>query len=359
MRNTVRLLIIFAFLMSNFFVSAQAFAQDKLIFAIDLIRPGDRTPTIDIPKSSYQWQEGLGQLTAQGMQQEYLLGVKLRKLYVDNYHLLPAHYTSGTLYVRSNDADRSLISAQAFLQGLYPLGTGPKLPGTKQFALPKGLQLIPVHTVAKEQDNLLAPWTESAKFKEYVEQYIYPTKEWRQKAAELRPKFYDWSKATGIDITDLYQLKSLGDTLSSYKNHKRPLPSALSAEDVNQIIEAGQWVFLTAFKSPIMGEKTGNALLGVISDYLQQASQEQMKLKYIVLSGQDSTQLSLLSAMSVPLKEIKEIPRDASNLNISLFKKGKQNYYVKITMNDKPVLIPSCGGDSCSLTQFKDLLKVP
>ena len=40
------------------------FAADTLIFAIDIIRHGDRTPLMSLPTVNYQWKEGFGQLTA-------------------------------------------------------------------------------------------------------------------------------------------------------------------------------------------------------------------------------------------------------------------------------------------------------
>ncbi len=74
------------------------------------------------------------------MRQEYLLGKALRQEYVAQYHLLPEVYDANTLYARSSDLPRTLMSAQSILFGLYPLHSGPK-------ALPQGsfslLRFIP------------------------------------------------------------------------------------------------------------------------------------------------------------------------------------------------------------------------
>ena len=43
-------------------LTEQVFASEKLIFAIDIIRHGDRTPLIDLPKAPHHWQEGLIQI---------------------------------------------------------------------------------------------------------------------------------------------------------------------------------------------------------------------------------------------------------------------------------------------------------
>ncbi|MDR3492839.1 MAG: histidine phosphatase family protein [Gammaproteobacteria bacterium] len=328
-----------------------AIAQDNLIFAIDVIRHGDRTPIKNIPKA-HQWTTGSGQLTATGMQQEYKLGSKLRKIYVDQYHLLPAHYETKTLYVRSTDADRTLMSAQSFLMGLYPLGTGPYLPDSTDAALPSAAQPIPIHTIKEENDSLLIPKTDKAKFKNLLKQYVFSTAEWKTKNEELKPHYDKWSQATGINITDLYQLKSLSDTLYIDQLYHYPLPVGLSDEDAQTIINAGRWVFVTTFKSPEIGRITGNELLKVIAKNLRKASQQKTSLKYILFSAHDSTLLSQLSALGVPASTT---PPYASDLNFSLFDTGNQHYIVKIKYNDQDVLIPGCDNKTCTLEQFLGL----
>ena len=70
-------------------IANTVFASEKLIFAIDIIRHGDRTPLIELPKAPHHWEEGLGQLTPTGMAQEYQLGQRLRKEYIKQYQLYP------------------------------------------------------------------------------------------------------------------------------------------------------------------------------------------------------------------------------------------------------------------------------
>ncbi len=381
-KNILNLLLIFSIIsLSNFIFPASAFAQEKLIFALDVIRHGDRTPTNDIPNATYHWPEGRGQLTPTGMQQEYQLGTRLRKKYVTATKLLPRHYANDIIYVRSSDVDRTLMSAQAVLLGLYPLGTGPRLPHSSQFALPNGFQPIPIHTVPKDKEDLLIPWTES-QFKDLLKKYVYPTAEWQQKTAELQPKFASWSKATGITITDLYQLKSLGDALYINNLYRIPPPVGLSETDMQQIIATKSWIMVTGFKSPEIGKITGSQLLKTITDYLQQArpqkadqqevSSQKTNLKYVLFSSHDTTMFSLMSAMSAP---IYEVPGYASNINFALYevgsggeKNGNKNksdnskndnnkkYVIKITFNDNPVKIPGCENKNvCSLEQFAAL----
>lgn len=101
------------------FISSQnAFANEKLIFSVDIIRHGDRNPTSQLPKSYLSLQGGLGELTKKGNLQEKKLGEVLRKKYIYEYHLLPEIYDSNSMYVRSTDTARTIKSANSLLLGL-------------------------------------------------------------------------------------------------------------------------------------------------------------------------------------------------------------------------------------------------
>ncbi|HLB33652.1 MAG TPA: histidine-type phosphatase [Chthoniobacterales bacterium] len=324
-------------------------AEGKLLFAIDVIRHGDRTPTADIPTAPHEWPEGYGKLTALGMRQEYRLGERLRSLYVDRYHLLADQYEPSSIFARSSDFDRTLMSADAFLMGLEPPGVGPRMTNSDEPALPYAYQPLPIHTVPKEEEVLLIPDNAYYHFEDLLARYVYPTKECQEKLANLQPKFDAWSKATGIPITHFYQLHSLGDSLSIDQSHQLSLPKDLSSEDVKTIIEAGDWIFIEAFKNPTIGKITGGELLRTIAGHLQTAKEQATPLKYVLFSAHDSTLLAQMSALGAPLNEV---PQYASHLNISLFDRGNANYYVQVSYNGEPIILPISGSNSCTLEDF-------
>ncbi len=322
--------------------------QDKLIVAIDVIRHGDRNPILEIPKAPHTWPEGLEQLTPLGMRQEYELGKKLRRRYVDHDKLLPKSYQPGTLYVRSTEVDRTLMSAECFLMGLYPPGTGPLLALPFQPALPHRAQPIPIHTVPTKQDFLVFP----SNFKKLVKENVCSGVEWKRKNQEVQPRLAAWSKATGLPLHSLNDLILLSDTLFIDELKHVPLPKGLSKEDAATIIKASNWEFVAIFKNPIIGKATGGALLRDIAQHLQEAAQQKIPLKYFLYSAHDGTILALMSALRVPLNVP---PRYTSDVNISLFSRGKndtQEYYVQVTMNGEVVQLPCHAGSSCSLKQF-------
>ncbi len=320
----------------------QSFAADKLVFAIDLIRHGDRTPIITIPTALNKWQEGPGQLTTIGMQQEYNLGVKLRQRYVDKEQLLPAQYQPATLYARSTDVDRTLMSAASFLMGLYPASTNPSLP----FAM----QPIPVHTAPSDVDTVINQKIDRKALEATLQKYVYDSAEWKQKEAELKPHFQHWSEATGLSIRSLQDL-SFADTLLINKLHHMPQPAGLTDEDINTILAADEFSSVMELKAAPVAALYESQLVKFISVTLQQYSVpgNSHTLKYALLSAHDVTIASVMTLLDAPLTKS---PAYASDLNFALYETGNYHYVVRVTYNDEPVTIPACGGTECTLPQF-------
>ncbi len=344
MRSTVALFILC--------ISVNAYSQhEKLIFAVDIIRHGDRTPTHELPNAPYPWSGGLGQLTPTGMNQEFKLGSEFHKRYILDTNLLPSRYSKETIYVRSSDFDRTLMSAQCALMGLYPPGNGPMaLQNSNIPALPGAYQVIPVHTVPMEDDDLLVPNHDPQKFNEIMKQHVANRADWQKKTTELQPQFKRWSQLTGFKVTDLADIIHIADNLYIRKLNQLPLPNDMTEQDAQTIMDAGQWAFTTAFKPNEVGSLTGRRLVTTIADYMHQVSEQKTKLKFVLFSGHDTTILSVLSALRAPLTNP---PRYASDLNFSMYDAGVGKYVVKVTLNGKTVQIPACNNKECTLKQFE------
>jgi lysosomal acid phosphatase len=310
------------------------FASEKLIFAIDLVRHGDRTPIHEIPNSPHVWEEGLGELTPLGMEQAYHLGVALRKKYIETMHLLPPEFSQETMYVRSTDMNRTLMTGISLLYGLYPLGTGPKLWRSTVPALPQGYQPIPIHTVPLRQDKLL-----------YVDHKIYPPNFCQASIASFGEKVKHWQAVSGLKLNDCKSMLEFMDALKIRQIHHVPMPTGLSQQDVDEIVSNA--LFANVFKQP---NPTGMLFVHTAGRYLQQAKTSSSPLRYILFVAHDSTILSVMRALGTPLNTP---PPYVANVNFSLFQDG-DNYRVKVFFNEKPVPIPACGGD-CSLEQFASL----
>ncbi len=329
--------------------SAMAADDEKMVFAIDVIRHGDRGPVTEFPADPHKWPQGLGQLTPEGMRGEYELGKRFRARYVDENHLLPAVYDCDSMYVRASDVDRTLMSAECVLLGLYPMGLAP-LTDAGTEGIPGRFQPIPIHTRPREYDDALIPDVNKTSGDTY-KRFVYETPEWKAKQSEVSPNFERWSKVTGFHIKNLQQMSFIGDTAYIRKVHHVPLPEGLTQTDEDAMAEVGDWVFAAKFKPSEVGQVTGINLLKLIEKHLDDATKGSSKLKYALFSAHDSTISSLLSAMKAPAS-IK--PPYSSDVSISLWKSGN-NYVVKAAFNGEPINFPGAVKGESSLEKFAEL----
>ncbi len=339
-------------LLLSLYINAYAQNGREIIFSLDLVRHGYRTPFDSFPTAPHDW-GGKGMLTSQGMRQEYDLGVKLRKKYIENLHLLPYHYHNQIMYAYSTNHDRTLMSAQSFLMGLYPLGTGPYLSQTNSPALPSAFQPVPIHPLPAELD-VSGFITDTKTFAELKKKYVFTSPDWQAKNSTLKTKFKYWSLVLGMPINDLSQLIFIGDMISIYQLNAVPLPKGLSSADAQQIVDAGKWALAREYSPNSIGDETGVKLFAFITDNIIKAIKQQIKFKYILIMGHDYNILSVMSALHAPLTET---PPYASDLSFTLYRENHREYKVFITLDDKPVYIPFCKSTICPLQKFISLVK--
>lgn len=326
------------------FISIDAFASETLVFVFDVIRHGDRTPLHVIPKVPYEWPQGLGELTPEGMQQEFQRGVEFRKEYVDHAHLLSAHYNNKEISIFSTDANRTLMSAQSVLLGLYPLGTGPVLSKSNQSALPSQFQPVPIHIIPKDgSDNVESDF--SQQMYKALKKHVLNRPDWIQKNAALQLEMVKWSQVTGFKLKHLSQLRQLSDALYIYQLHHIPLPAGLSTEDVQRIITIGREATLAEYQTKAVADVIGVPVLAMINDYLEKASQQKTPLKYVLFSAHDATIMSLMTTLGHSLTEK---PPYGANLKFSLYKTDSHAYLIKVTYNGKLVKEKHCEAQDCS-----------
>jgi lysosomal acid phosphatase len=336
------------------FTSINIFAKESLVFAVDIVRHGDRAPQLDIPKASHKWIEGPGQLTALGMRQTWQRGVFFREKYIRNYHLLPEHYQNGTMLVFSTDSDRTLVSAQAMLLGLYPSGTGPFLSEPHKPSLPDAFQPIPIRTrVVENKSPILTP-ADAEKYYQLIKKYVLLRPDWKEKTTALKNNFQKWNLATGLNISDIRQLQALADALHIYQIHNIATPPGLSKKDIEEIIAIGRWGSVTEHQTKEIANFFGQTMLSSIADYLQKASQQPGQLKYVLFSDHDTTIGCTMTLLQNPLDTP---PPYVADLNFALLKTDAKDYLVRISYNDKEVFIPGCGKKTCTLKQFMEFIK--
>lgn len=266
---------------------------------------------------------------------------------VDN-QLLPPHYQVDTVYVRSTERDRTMMSAQSLLLGLYPPGVGPVLADNTP-ALPAQIQPIPIHVIPSAQDKALIIDLRTNEFSELLANYVFTRADWQQKSAEWSSQYPRWSQLTGTNIENMMDIVSVGDTLNTYMIHDIALPEGLSSDEAKTIIAAGNWILATLFKPRQVGDTVGKEALNEIKEHLQRIVEQKTKAKFVLLSAHDVTLLGVMSALHIPLDSA---PPYASDLNFSVYQSDTDELLIKVTYNNKPVLLPGCEVNHCSLNQW-------
>ena len=69
-----------------------------------------------------------GQLSPIGMRQLYILGQQLRKEYINDKNVANDIFQQQEIEILSSNSKRALQSAQSFMYGLYPVGSGYQIP---------------------------------------------------------------------------------------------------------------------------------------------------------------------------------------------------------------------------------------
>lgn len=322
-----QLKLIYLIVITLISLTPPAFAVERLVFSVDLVRHGDRTPLHEIPNSPYPWKEGLGELTDIGKQQELELGKHLRDLYILQYHLLPDIYDERTIYVKSTDFKRAIDSATALLLGLYPTNKRPD-----------GSNIV-VNTFPQNENNILTPRL-SYNILARVYLYFWEKNAWHETSERWKDKLELWCTVTGMPLNNFKELGHLADNLYVRQLHHVDLPAGISKADAKIITTLGENGIVSLYKFKVLTYLMGYLFLNTVDQYFEQAMAKKTALKYVLFLGHDSTIMSVMNTMGVPFEKL---PKYASRLNFSLYE-DNNNYYVKVTLNDQPVNIRACGG---------------
>lgn len=344
----------------------------KLLCAIELCRHGDRSPLAEFPADALpvsKWPEGVGQLTAVGMRAHYNLGRQLRKRYVDTGFLSPS-YNQNEIYVRSTDIDRTLMSATSQLSGLYPPGTptnsdvrvefGKDPLHDKEGGLPHAFQPIPIHTVEKAFDDLLLVGANCPRHKALMHK-IHQSPEFKQfesTNAQFVEKVAKIVKSDKEKFT-VWDVEQVSDTWTCFNAHSVPLPNGATPEVVEQAKNVSNWL-LTYDNQDLEVNRLRAGLILYSTTYFMYLSAlkevgrlstdlEKSVKKFVLLSAHDTTVAATLSALQV---FDGKYPPYNSSLIWEIYKEGESDMTIRVEYNGKPLIIPGCSSEYCSLSDY-------
>ncbi|XP_077347644.1 prostatic acid phosphatase-like isoform X5 [Lithobates pipiens] len=323
-RSLYYLLSCFIFLNVCFPILGQSTAEKKLKLVIVVFRHGDRSSGETYPNDKYKedsWPDGYGQLTQLGMEQHFELGQYLRKRYTG---FLNETYNRHEVFVRSTDVDRTLMSVQANLAGLFPPT------GRQVWNASIAWQPIPVHTIPQSQDNMLFISTDSC------------------------PRFAQLVNETST--TEVFN-----ELRKPYvKVHNFTLPTWATdtvLENLLRLSEISMAAYFGIYKQHEKSKLMGGVLVKAILENITQALTPSSKQKLIMYSAHDATIAALQTALNVTNGKI---PPYASCHFFEIYQIGIESYTIEMYYrNDSsaepyPIALPDCS-QSCSLKRFTEL----
>ncbi|XP_050813128.1 lysosomal acid phosphatase isoform X2 [Gopherus flavomarginatus] len=298
----------------------------RLRFVTLLYRHGDRSPVRAYPRDPYQestWPQGFGQLTQIGMLQQWDLGQSLRKRY---HGFLNASYNRQEIFVRSTDYDRTLMSAEANLAGLYP----PQ--GQQVFNPNVSWQPIPVHTVPDSAERLL-------KFP------LSPCPRYEQLQNETRQS-----------------TEYINKTRQNLQTHKLLLPPWVTPDVMTRLKQLKDFGFEFLFGIHQQTEKArlqGGVLLAQIRKNMTSAANASapQHLKLLAYSAHDTTLVALQMALKV--YNGRQAPYASCHI-FELYQDDDSNFSVEMFFHNEsgrepfPLTLPGCE-QRCPLLDFLQL----
>ncbi|XP_046672861.1 prostatic acid phosphatase-like [Homalodisca vitripennis] len=328
----------------------------QVVFSHILFRHGDRMPLEFYPTDPYQdasnWPNKIAQLTDVGRVQEFELGRWLRLRYND---LVSDRYDPDEIFIQSSDVDRTLMSAQCAMAGLYH----PTMRESWHPALT--WQSVPVHTVPVQADYLLGASSTypCPAFKAELERAskLPEVQALQEKFADL----YDYvSNHTGREVRDFPNALKVYDELALEEQHNIPLPNWARSIYPEPIKEAGLYSFVLPTWTPLLQRLKIGSLLKEMAEHFRAKSAGTLSpnRRLWVYSAHDATISAFLNTFKA--FEI-HFPPYASCVLLEL-RLIDQDYFVTLFYRNSTVSEPllltmkSCSA-VCPLEQFLTLIQ--
>ncbi|XP_014279966.1 prostatic acid phosphatase [Halyomorpha halys] len=329
--------------------------ENQLIFTSILFRHGQRNPngfyTRDPYKNMSYWPDGLGMLTKTGKLREYELGQWLGKRYKS---LIPdGKYSEQLVYIQSTDVDRTLMSAQANLAGLF-------YPSKEEMWSDLPWQPIPVHTVPKKLDKLLKVEFPCPRLQK--EEKIVRKSKFLKKYNKERKQLYKYlTKHTGDKVKEPQHCGTIYTNLliESQTISNFTIPDWAEKIYPDLLHQIGGFSFSIPTSTTILKRLRGGPLLKDIITHMKLKRNGTLdpNRNLWLYSAHDDNVAALLNTMGVFEHHM---PPFVATVMIDLRKNAKNEFFVEVHYRNstaEPTLltIPGCT-PSCPLDEFESYL---
>ncbi|ENN71660.1 prostatic acid phosphatase [Dendroctonus ponderosae] len=333
-----------------------SFAVSSDLDAVVVVfRHGDRTPVSPYPNDPYKnrsyWPVDWGMLTNVGKLRHYNLGQYFRQRYVD---FLPRLYSEKDIYVRSTDVDRTLMSAQANLAGLYPPV------GTDVWKDNLAWQPIPIHSIPENMDAVLAAKKPCPLYDIYLQDLFKSEYFW--KVNRLNHDLYAYlSRYSGRTVSTLKSLEYLYNTLFIEASNNFTLPNWTNTVYPKKMQPWAALSFATAtFNEKLARLKSGPFFNELITYFKNRTDTpkgaQYYSPKFLMYSAHDTTVANLLNSMGAFEYHC---PPYTATIIFELHKPSQGSPYLNIfyknTSEALPVKLETCD-INCDFQSFQKIM---
>ncbi|XP_019854771.1 PREDICTED: prostatic acid phosphatase-like [Amphimedon queenslandica] len=330
---------------------------DKLEFVSIVFRHGARSPTgpykNDIYKE-YDWPQGYGQLSIEGMKEEYNLGKLFQSRYLES-GFMNATYNRTQIYVRSTQYDRTIMSAQCVLAAMYP--------PTEEEEFQPGLdwQPIPVHSTIGPDYLLRGFASKLCPRYELLKNQTEKSSGYLATWNDNKELFVELSNYTGepVNLTNIWHIQ---DTLFQQWYANYTTPYWYTTELMDKLQELANYVLSLLFDSTMKKQLTGGLWANEVIENMEDKSSKESNLtqRMILYSAHDTTVAAMLSVFNL---FDKKQPLFSAAFVIELYSNDDNGHYVKFLYHNETksdqfheLTHPNCE-TNCPLGKLKQIMK--
>ncbi|XP_033365744.1 venom acid phosphatase Acph-1-like isoform X2 [Bombus vosnesenskii] len=264
-----------------------------------LFRHGDRTPRekeispVDYHNISIYEPWGLAQLTNEGKMREYRIGTMLKERYGK---FLGDVYHPSDVYAYSTDHDRTKMSLQLVLAGLYhptPLQTW----NQNLSWMP-----IPIYYMPEKIDNILKPDLSPLYMKTVDE--VRNTEEILRRLLSYRDLFKLLSEKTGLNITTTYMAYELYNQLVAKQTMNHLLPEWYTEEVSKKLQDIVKIEYEIRSYTPLLKRLNGGVIIKRFIDNIRINEKRDRPRKIYLYSGHEVNVAAVVRALNLTEPEI-------------------------------------------------------
>uniref|UniRef100_A0A0N5A3K0 ER membrane protein complex subunit 1 n=1 Tax=Parastrongyloides trichosuri TaxID=131310 RepID=A0A0N5A3K0_PARTI len=360
LKMSSRLLLVLSIIFLIFPLSiACSKSKDSLVFVQAVWRHGSRAPgKKPYPNDIHDenaWPNGWEQLTSKGMQQMKTLGAFFKKRYIDSF--VDETFSQKEIFIRSSDSPRALVSATAFVNGMFP----------KDKNTPHGLpsQIAPIHAPFPDDNDPLLKATS------------FECPEYDKEADEINENLYS---SIEKNYTEFFQFLGNVTGFGSEITLKNVVGLSNIQSEIDYDLEQPDWVYkkwpeydnnstmdvvneikrlvrLSEFNNDKLAKFRGGYLLGNWLSNINKIATNSTTAsrKMILYSSHDGTLLSLMAALNLNPNSL--IPYTGCII-MEVHKSEDDTPYVKLYYKTPDeftkLTIPGCS-DTCTVNEFNNL----